>query len=80
LCAQQTSGSYSRVRPRSRSPTLSREQPVEEGAVAHQRHPQILGRDVVSLRPLLFKPFSFARKAAGDPLHEVGDKGVGCLD
>src|SRR5205823_11883966 len=64
----------------SRAPLSGGEEPVEERAVACQRDPQVLRRDVVTALPLAFEPISLVGEARCKSLHEVGDKRVGFLD
>jgi len=57
-----------------------RQQAPEEGAVALQRDPQILGRDVVAAVPLGLQAAAFLGEHLRQPLHGLGDELVGVLD
>src|SRR5215831_4283009 len=53
---------------------LDREEPLEKGAIAAQRDPQILGRCRVRLAQLLFEGGTFPGERLRQPLHDLGDE------
>src|SRR3954452_7585490 len=59
---------------------LRGEQPLEEAAVALQRDPQVLGRDVLAAAPLALEALALGGEVLGEPAHHLGDELVGLLD
>src|ERR1043166_3825479 len=70
-------------RPRPTAPwarkPLHRQQALEERAVAPQRLPQVLGRNVPFLRPLLLEPAALLGEDRCQPLSGFVDQRVGLL-
>src|SRR5262249_46599278 len=62
------------VRPARAFGALDREEPLEKGAIAAQRDPQILGRCRVRLAQLLFEGGTFPGERLRQPLHDLGDE------
>src|ERR1700736_1941046 len=55
-------------------PSVSRKKPVEEGAIAPEREPEVLRRHVGAVCPLFFKPTALVSECSGELLDHFGDQ------